>query len=363
MSIKKRHILLCLILLMATDSLRAQLVDYAIRVDTFSVGERTSVRTNGFDWMLLTPNIGVEYDVRKTNWGKWAVGINLFSNFHNKHTYKQGIVYNRSGVRLETKNFWRSNRTEKVKLWTQYRGAYASFTNYSMMMGGKHGWQGNAFSAGLMYGVERQLYVYQNGNSLDLELGASVGVVATKNDQYALNREHNEYEITKSRNMHIVPFPVPTELRIGFIYRFGHKQADGKTLSLLDNRYHKRIEIDTHWADSLRDDAMRKEYQRREAEERKQFVKDSTELIAPLVATITQAEHMLATEALADSTSYAHTVLSIAVNMAKNDLQDIMNLTEPQVRINQRDAIIRELQYYMSIAEKMTRKEEENHEE
>ena len=42
--------------------MQAQVMEHRTGVDTLSLAERISVRTNAADWMLLTPNIGVEYD-------------------------------------------------------------------------------------------------------------------------------------------------------------------------------------------------------------------------------------------------------------------------------------------------------------
>lgn len=61
-------ILFCPIVVMA------QVIETRPYVDTLSTSERISLRTNAVDWLLLVPNIGVEYDVRNLNWNRWTVG-------------------------------------------------------------------------------------------------------------------------------------------------------------------------------------------------------------------------------------------------------------------------------------------------
>lgn len=85
----------------------AQGVDKSMRVDTLSLAERLSFHTNMVDWTLLTPNVGVEFDVRSTNWNRWAVGMDLRYNWQTKNTFKSGLVYNIMGARLYFRNYWR----------------------------------------------------------------------------------------------------------------------------------------------------------------------------------------------------------------------------------------------------------------
>lgn len=44
---------------------RAQIFESKTGVDTLTFAERISLRTNAVDW--LTPNLGVEFDVKSTN--------------------------------------------------------------------------------------------------------------------------------------------------------------------------------------------------------------------------------------------------------------------------------------------------------
>lgn len=296
--------------------MHAQVMERKTGVDTLSLAERISVRTNAADWLLLTPNIGVEYDIRNTNWNRWSVGVNLRSNWQSSHTYKPGLVYNLSEARLELRNYRRnrqknytdtiyynkntdSARAEVVRenngldphrwwtarllsprrkhikypLNTYYRGVYLSHANYSIMLGRK-GKQGSAFGLGMTYGIIRPLFEYQNGSSLDFELGISGGIAYTKYDTYRHNRESDCYSVVESKDWHIIPHPVISEIKVGFVYRFGNYP--------ITKKYRWRVDVDTAYQSRVRDkelkkyaDRINKENDRKKSAERKVFVKDS----------------------------------------------------------------------------------------
>ena len=63
------------ILTLLPIGVRAQVFETRARIDTLKWNERISLHTNAVDWALLIPNIGVEYDIRSTNWNRWAVGM------------------------------------------------------------------------------------------------------------------------------------------------------------------------------------------------------------------------------------------------------------------------------------------------
>lgn len=50
-------------------------MDTGHKVDTLSTRQRIALRTNAFEWLCLTPNIGVEYDLTKFNYGRWALTL------------------------------------------------------------------------------------------------------------------------------------------------------------------------------------------------------------------------------------------------------------------------------------------------
>lgn len=241
--------------------MQAQVMERKTGVDTLSAAERLSVRTNAADWLMLLPNIGVEYDIRNTNWNRWSVGLNLRSNWQSSHTYRPGIVYNLTGIRTEVRNYRRTRqmnysklpvlnekgdtiglatetnglephtnfigkifsvRRKKIKypLNTYYRGLYLSYSDFSLKFASE-GKQGSALGIGMTYGFIRPLHEYPNGNSLDFELGISGGLAYAKYDTYRHDRESDCYSVIESKDWHIIPYPVISEIKVGFVYRFG----------------------------------------------------------------------------------------------------------------------------------------------
>lgn len=251
-----------IIYILSALSMQAQVMERKTGVDTLSAAERLSVRTNAADWLMLLPNIGVEYDIRNTNWNRWSVGLNLRSNWQSSHTYRPGIVYNLTGIRAEVRNYRRTRqmnysklpvlnekgdtiglatetngldphtnfigkifsvRRKKIKypLNTYYRGLYLSYNDFSLKFASE-GKQGSALGIGMTYGFIRPLHEYPNGNSLDFELGISGGLAYAKYDTYRHDRESDCYSVIESKDWHIIPYPVISEIKVGFVYRFGN---------------------------------------------------------------------------------------------------------------------------------------------
>ena len=48
---------------------------FRIKLDTLSIAERISVRTNLVEWAIMSPNVMVEFDVLPYNWSKWTVAL------------------------------------------------------------------------------------------------------------------------------------------------------------------------------------------------------------------------------------------------------------------------------------------------
>lgn len=233
--------LLIVAFLAMTTATLAQVVDRSPKVDTLSLADRLSVRTNLIDWTLLLPNIGVEFDIRNTNWSRWAIGLTLRDNWQTSHTFKPGIVYNMAEARLDFRNYWRTRQIDQTvkphkHIWdkafsarrrkvkhptvTYYKGVYLSYTSFSFKFG-REGHQGNALTAGFTYGFVKPLYTFPSGRSLDLDMGLSAGFAFSKSDTYVHDRESNCYPVTETGKWKFVPYPVLTEARIGFVYRLG----------------------------------------------------------------------------------------------------------------------------------------------
>lgn len=210
-------------------------------MDTLTFAERISLRTNAVDWTLLTPNLGVEFDVKSTNWNRWAVGLTLKTKWNTPATFKNRVFYNITEVRADFRNYWRTRqinnkvpahtgfidrlfscrrRVVKHPKTTYYRGAYMSFSDFSIKFG-REGHQGKALSAGITYGIIKPLYAFRTGNTLDLDLGFDAGFVAVNSEKFVYNRADNCYTRTKQGSWKVVPFPMPTAARVGFVYRFG----------------------------------------------------------------------------------------------------------------------------------------------
>ena len=213
------------------------------KLDSLSISDRISLRTNGVDWMMLLANFGVEFDLGRYNWSRNAIALNVRANWNTKHTYNPGVVYNLFEVRGEFRNYWHTRKTtndlgphrhtyEKIlsgrrrrpkhPRTTWYRGGYLAYDDYSFLFG-KEGIQGQAYTLGFQYGVIRPLYIFPSGKSVDLDFGFSAGFALTDYEKYTHDSQTSTYKtIPDSKTgLKIVPFPILTEARIGLVYRVG----------------------------------------------------------------------------------------------------------------------------------------------
>ncbi len=270
------------LMLFTSNRLQAQIMETKTGVDTLKFAERLSVRTNAVDWMLLTPNIGIEFDILNKNWNRWAVGLSIKSNWRSSHTFKPGMVYNIIGITGEIRNYWRprqidlerglrtdksenavphitkdpqnehitlidklfSFRRKRIKHYrtTYYRGLYGSINKYSIKLG-REGKEGTALVGGITYGIVKPLYIYNNGNSIDFEAGFNAGLVVTNYHSYVHNTLTDCYENTDYKKWFIVPYPVISEVRVGLIYRFGKYP--------IYKKYRWRYDVDLAYKDTL----------------------------------------------------------------------------------------------------------------
>lgn len=254
------------ILALLPVGVRAQVFETRARIDTLKWNERISLHTNAVDWALLIPNIGVEYDIRSTNWNRWAVGMSAKTKWRTNSRFKQRLFYNVSEVRFEFRNYWRTRQIDgrevtkhtsfidklfscrrtvvKHPHTTYYRGVYASAGDYSFLVD-RRGRQGKFVSGGVTYGAMYPMYVFKSGNSLDLDLGISVGLVATNMEKFRLVDDC--YERTQPGKWKVVPFPMPTEARVGLVYRLGKYP--------INKKYRWRYDVDMRYReryDSIR---------------------------------------------------------------------------------------------------------------
>ena len=231
---------------------------------------KIGIRTNVLDWVATIPNIGFEYEVKRSpyyknpytiggvvrwNWGTWSKynpsirieGRKYWSTYNDprrlkrlkpdkKSDKKEKLgdrryeisyqEYSNGGMasKTDTVDYWhylyrqfgKIDRAEPNEERGYYFGFYMGYHNYSYKFGST-GRQGNAFSAGITGGYTIPLYSY-NERFIDLDLGGSLGIFYTKYDEYRHDPESNCYPIVAAGQGAI--FPMVTELRLALVYRF-----------------------------------------------------------------------------------------------------------------------------------------------
>lgn len=199
----------------------AQTADTWNRHETekLSVKDRLAFRTNMVDWLLLTPNIGMQFDVTPWDYNKWTLGLNARWNPGTKDMFTTDLEYEMLDLKMEARRYFRQNdgRKKTPKFWRAYYwGVYAGYTDYMLMI--KKGYKGKHFSAGATAGWETQLYRFKNG-AVDLDLGISAGWMYGK---YNKIKGDGKVGITEydGKDWHLIPFPVISEIRVGLVYRF-----------------------------------------------------------------------------------------------------------------------------------------------
>jgi len=250
----------------------AQMVDKSGKLDSLTIAERISIRTNSVDWLLLVPNVSVEFDLGKYNWSRYSVAVGVKGNWKTYQTFKPAQVYNIGEVRGEFRQYWRTRQinndttdvtkvtsvmpaknilqrlfsTNRYRLkhpnTTYYRGVYAAYTKYSLLLA-KKGKQGSALSAGLTYGIIKPLYQFKSGNSLDLEFGVSGGLCFTKYDEFRHDRESDCYPVLARNGWKVLPYPMLSEVRVAFVYRLGSHP--------ITNKYHWRYDVDPAYREKI----------------------------------------------------------------------------------------------------------------
>lgn len=246
----QRHSIVAMVVtvltLLHSGNSSAQVMDTRRQVDTLSLSDRIAVRTNMVDWTLMIPNIGVELDLGRTNWSRYAINLNLRYRPKTNRTYAKPVTFEMTEVRLEARQYWRERQAEAYgvlsrhtnlfdKLMscrrmvprhprtTYYRGIYVAFDDYNVRIPHVYslGRQGQQITAGLTWGFVRPLYAFTNGNSLDLECGISGGMGITNDDSFYYDKQKGENVKSWTRGWRFMYTPVLNDLRVGFVYRFG----------------------------------------------------------------------------------------------------------------------------------------------
>ena len=245
-------------------------------LDTLSVSDRLSVHTNGTDWLIMVPNVGVELDLGKLNYNRLTAALNFRWKWGTGHTFVPKMVYNVFEVKAEVRSYWRTRqvtaedgifpphkhiwdklmslrrREPKHSVTTFYRGVWLSYATYSFDFEAirKYGRQGSAVMGGVLYGIQRPLYRYRNGRSIDLDLGVSLGVALVKYDTYKRDVDNNRYRKVSKNPIGWKVLPVVNELRAGLVYRLGKTQGYDK--------YNYRYDVEQAYRAAVKEAALDK---------------------------------------------------------------------------------------------------------
>lgn len=203
-----------------------------------SFKDRLAFKTNAVDWLLTIPNLGVELDLNNSIYNKLTLNLSGRWNWNTSHNYKPSAVFNLWEIRPEVRMYWKTDYWKeerqpnfKERLFSRsrlnprnwrryYLGAYLSAANFSFKLSGD-GLQGTSYGLGVSGGFGIPLYSYR-GHYIDLELGGSLGFAVAKTERYRVDDDNNCYVPVagSAKKMHFVPYPMPTDVRVAFVYRF-----------------------------------------------------------------------------------------------------------------------------------------------
>ncbi len=273
-------------MLLACQYSYAQILETSHKVDTLTLVQRTTLRTNVFNWLIGIPNIGVEFDINNKNWNRWSVGAEVKYRPAGKNTYAQPVVYNYFEARLEGRTYWRERQVQasgylgRHKHWLDkifscrvknpshpktvfYRGGYVSYSNYSLLfLANAAGRQGQAIQAGFTWGFVNQLYQFRDNTSLDFELGISAGPAVVKYNEFTYDEDNACYPAGKSVNWKPELYPVINDVHVSLVYRIGDYP--------LTKKYRWRYDVDLEFM--ARMDSL---YQKRENDHLNKLFRDS----------------------------------------------------------------------------------------
>lgn len=218
--------------------------------------KRISIHTNAVEWVLTLPNVGIEFDLQNSEDNRYSILLQGNYNWNTKHQVKPRYVFNAIQASVEFRKYWRtgyvtkpfsrynrSNRDTTIsrfrwmfkrfrrnvlsgrtfdnpRTWRAYYvGAHAGYDQYSVACFGK-GVQGKSVNIGITGGWSVPIFLLPHGQSLDLDLGLTLGIKVTQFDRYRYIGETGCYEYYEHKPMHVTPFPVIHQARVGFVYRF-----------------------------------------------------------------------------------------------------------------------------------------------
>lgn len=219
----------------------------SVKKDSFELKERIGFHTNTLGWLLMTPNLGFEYDIVRNDYKKVSLLLHARFNPATEQDMSSRYVYNVAGLKAEARWYYRMRQrddweTDMVRstkgffnrlvaarrLLTStknprtyrayYIGPYVGYDKFTLKYNGL-GRQGSMLGAGISFGYNVPLYIYDNGSGIDFELGASLGAVYLAYDKFAFNEEDHCYVDRGEHKGKLVPYPVISDLRMSLIYR------------------------------------------------------------------------------------------------------------------------------------------------
>ena len=301
--------------------------------DTMPFKDRLSFRTNAVDWALSTANIGAEFDISNSVYNRYTVGAVLKYNPKSKGTLVPKYVYDLFEAKVEARKYWRTDKNPRTgkqnphsRYWrAYYAGVWFDYMDFNLKLS-QTGRKGKAYGIGGEFGYNIPMYAFKK-SSLDVEFGVSLGLEYAKYDVYkyskfkAITNKDGEYipysnfdnlggihnvdytqemvdqymkqhpdakrgaedmlrdedfvmaHNIKSKTWHIIPFPVPQDLKLAFVYRFRsisqkYKRLDFKRIEALQTARAKYTQVQAE---------KKRESQQRKVDKKKRmlFVRDS----------------------------------------------------------------------------------------
>lgn len=214
---------------------------------------RWAFSTNAVNWLLMVPNVRVELALSNPTY-KPCYTLSLQAQWNGNTDVKadRTFQYRINDYRVELRRYTRPSTVLPVsksdeapdlkkkqrvpRFWRAYYvGLYAEYGQYNVIM--KSGVAGSLISAGLTGGWQIPLYAGRNGSGVDLDLGLSVGAVALKFDKYrqvnGATMRNESY--TRYNDYKLLHYPVVTEIRVGFVYRFNSVRNQFKRMHFKAN--------------------------------------------------------------------------------------------------------------------------------
>lgn len=181
--------------------------------------DRWSLKFNAVDFLFTVPNLGVEFDLSKSPYNRFTAGVNGRYRWWNTDNATEYIL-NIKEVRPEVRYYWRNRQKDgTIGYNAYYMGVYGAAGNYSTKIS-HFGYKGLEYGAGFTFGWGIPLYGYRKF-VIDLELGISAGLIATDYSVYTYDSDADIFVNVpeKDKDMHILPFPVLTEVKATFVLR------------------------------------------------------------------------------------------------------------------------------------------------